>query len=58
MSAGGGAVLVVSHAPDVSLLVYALTGLPMGSFSAGMIVALDMTGKSGTRQFVIDATSH
>jgi phosphohistidine phosphatase len=58
VSSGDRAVLVVGHAPDVSLLIYALTGLPMGSFSAGMIVALDMTGRSGARQFVIDATSH
>jgi len=48
------AVLVVSHAPDVSELCAALTGTRTGGFSAGMIVALDLEVRGAVRRFVIE----
>jgi phosphohistidine phosphatase len=46
--------LIVSHAPDVSDLVAMLTERRAGSFSAGMIVAVDVSGRIASVRFVID----
>lgn len=46
--------LIVSHAPDVSELVAMLTERGAGSFSAGMIVAVDICGRTASLRFVID----
>ena len=51
---GAEAVLFVGHAPDVSELVAALTDAHAGSFSAGMIVALDVRGTQASRRFAIE----
>lgn len=50
----GRAALVVSHAPDVSDVVSALTGTIASGFAAGMVVALEMNGRSATRRFSLD----
>jgi len=46
--------LIVSHAPDVSELVAMLTERHASSFSAGMIVALDVQGRAASRVFAIE----
>lgn len=45
--------LIVSHAPDVSELVAMLTETHARSFSAGMIVAMDISGHTASIPFVI-----
>lgn len=52
--AGEESVLVVSHAPDVSILVQSLTGERAPGFSAGMVVAVDLVEGQATQAFVID----
>lgn len=46
--------LIVSHAPDVSELVAMLTEQRAASFSAGMIVAMDVHGRTASVRFAIE----
>jgi phosphohistidine phosphatase len=53
--AGELSVLLVSHAPDVSILVQLLTGDRAPGFSAGMVVALEVDGADrATTRFTLD----
>lgn len=50
---GVASVLVVGHAPDVSTLAEGLLGSHVGGFEAGMVLGLDVAGRSATRVFVL-----
>jgi phosphohistidine phosphatase len=52
--AGDTSVLLVSHAPDVSILVQLLTGERAPGFSAGMVVALEVDGAGSKTRFTLD----
>ncbi len=54
LAAAEASALVVGHAPDVSELVSMLTEERARSFSAGMIVAMDLRGLTASVRFVIE----